>query len=241
MKAIKSFLIWTGITVLTATLYFVELFLTVFFSPFDPKAKIRHAQCFWWADNIVRMNPFWQLTVKGLENIDYKQTYVIVANHQSLADIIVLYKNRMQFKWVAKESLFSVPFIGWNLSLCKHIKLKRGDMGSIKEVYRQAAEWLRKDISVLFFPEGTRSHTGKFNEFQNGAFKLAIKEKRPILPISITGTANAIPRGSWVFKTKVHGILQVLKPIPTEHLSIKDFETLKNQARQEMEDSVAAV
>lgn len=241
MSAIKSFLIWAGIGILTATLYFVELFLTIFISPWDPKAKIRHAQCFWWADNIIRLNPFWQLTVKGLENIDHTRTYVIVANHQSLADIIVLYKNKMQFKWVAKESLFSVPFIGWNLSLCKHIKLERGNMGSIKKVYRQAAEWLRKDVSVLFFPEGTRSHTGEFNEFQNGAFKLALKEKRPILPISITGTADAIPRGSWIFKTKVHGILQILPPIETAGLGIKDFAALKDRARQEMESSVAAV
>ncbi len=239
MAAIKSFIIWTGITVLTATLYFVELFLSVISFPFDPDAKIRHAQCFWWANNIIRLNPFWKITVKGLENIDPKQTYVIVANHQSLADIVVLYKIRTQFKWVAKESLFSVPFIGWCLSLCKHIKLERGDMGSIKKVYQQAAVWLRKGMSVLFFPEGTRSRTGEFNEFQNGAFKLAIKEKRPLLPISISGTSRAIPRGSWIFKTKVHGVLRVLSPIATDSLQIKDFEMLKNQARQAMENSVS--
>jgi 1-acyl-sn-glycerol-3-phosphate acyltransferase len=152
-----------------------------------------------------------------------------VANHQSLADIIVMYKTRMQFKWVAKESLFKVPFIGWCLSLSKHIKLKRGDFGSIKNIYREASAWLKKDMSVLFFPEGTRSETGEIKDFQNGAFKLAIKEKKPVLPVSIIGTRDAIPKGSWVFNTKVSCKLTVLPAIETKDLPIGDFAVLRDR------------
>ena len=184
---------------------------------------------------MIRLNPYWDFSASGLENIDKRRTYVVVANHQSLADIIIIYKTKMQFKWVAKESLFRVPFIGWNLSLARHISLSRGKFSSIKEVYRKAAWWLRNDVSVLFFPEGTRSATGEMRDFQNGAFKLAIKEKRPILPISIEGTCDAIPKGSWLFTTRNPCRLKVLEPIETENLKMSDFASLRDLAHKRLD------
>jgi 1-acyl-sn-glycerol-3-phosphate acyltransferase len=207
--------------------------------PFDRKRKINHRQCFWWSNALIGFNPYWRLKVKGLENIDPKKAYIVVANHQSLADIIVMYKTRMQFKWVAKESLFKVPFIGWCLSLTKHIKLSRGSFGSVKKVYREAAYWLKNGLSVVFFPEATRSRTGKIGEFQNGAFKLAIQEKKPILPVVIDGTREAIPRGSWVFKARVNGKLTVLPPVETKNLLPKDFVFLKDAVHKSIEDLIA--
>lgn len=213
---------------MTIILYFVVLLIIIFTFPFDKKRKLAHRQCFWWSDWVIRLNPYWKLKAEGLENIDYKKTYVVIANHQSLADIAVLYQTRMQFKWVAKKSLFRLPFIGWCLSLTKHIKLERGEFSSIKKVYREAAEWLRKDMPVLFFPEGTRSDTDQMNVFQNGAFKLAIKEKKPILPIRIQGTRDAIPKGSWVFKAKVRAVITVLPAVETGELNPADFATLRD-------------
>lgn len=236
-KKILSVIIWVVGTALTVLLYFSMLFFSAVLFFFDKKRKVAHSQCFWWADALVSLNPYWKLDVSGLENIDKNRTYVIVANHQSLADIVVVYKTRMQFKWVAKESLFKVPFVGWSLSLAKHIRLSRGKFSSIKKVYREAAEWLRKDMSVLFFPEGTRSLTNEMNDFQNGAFKLAIKEKVPVLPISIKGTGDAIPKGSWVFTTQIPASLKVLPPIETSNFSPADFGRLRDLARAAMESS----
>ena len=219
---------------ITIVLWVVMLFLSIAL-PFDKQRRIVHSQCFWWSDAIVAINPFWEMHVKGLENIDKKRTYVIVVNHQSLADIVVLYQTKMQFKWVAKESLFKVPFIGWNLSLAKHIKLERGDFSSIKHVYREAAEWLRAGMSVLFFPEGTRSETGVMGEFQNGAFKLAIKEKLPVLPVYLEGTGNCIPKGSWIFEVKSPCKVTVLPAIETSGYSAADFARLRDDARASIE------
>lgn len=230
-----SIIIWSTSVILTITLYFVMLFVTVILYPFDKKRAVAHSQCFWWADAIFALNPYWDLYVAGLENIDHKKTYVIIANHQSLADIIIMYKTRMQFKWVAKESLFSVPFVGWSLSLAKHIKLERGKFSSIKKVYREAAGWLRSGESVLFFPEGTRSATAEMKDFQNGAFKLAIKEKVPILPISIEGTGDAIPRGTWLFKIKIPTRLKVLPAIETSGYGPADFAALRDAAKAALE------
>ena len=231
MRAIISIFIWIGSLLTTILLFFVVLFLTILLFPFDKLKKVTHAQCFWWSDAVIGLNPFWTVKVRGLENIDHNKTYVIIANHQSMADIAVLYQIKSQFKWVAKASLFNVPFIGWCLSLIKHIRLNRGDLASIKEVYHQASHWLRKGMSVLFFPEGTRSTTGQMGEFQNGAFKLAIKEKKPILPICIQGTQEAIPKGSWIFNIKMAGVVTVLPAISTDGYGPGDFSTLRDIVR----------
>ena len=135
MKAIISAFIWIGSGLLTILLFLVVFTLNILLFPFDKKKKITHAQCFWWSDLLIALNPYWKMKISGLEHIDRKKTYVIIANHQSMADIVVLYQTRMQFKWVAKASLFKVPFIGWCLSLIKHIKLTRGDFASICLLY----------------------------------------------------------------------------------------------------------
>lgn len=235
MKAIISIGIWFGSGLLTILLFFVVLVLNILLFPFDKKKKITHAQCFWWSDAVIGLNPYWDVKTSGLENIDYKRTYVIISNHQSMADIAVLYQTKMQFKWVAKASLFKVPFIGWCLGLIKHIRLTRGDFASIKETYHQASQWLQKDMSVLFFPEGTRSSSHQMNEFQNGAFKLAIKEKKPILPVCLKGTHDAIPKGSWIFKTRVSVKLTVLPAIETKEFGPGDFARLRDTVRAGIE------
>ena len=226
---------WIFGVFLTAFLYFVMLFFVIILYPFDKKRKVAHAQCYWWSDALARFNRDWKIEATGLENIDKKKTYVVVANHQSLADIVVLYQMKMQFKWVAKESLFKIPFLGWCLSLAKHIKIERGNFSSVKKVYRQAEEWLRQDMSVLFFPEGTRSETDTMNEFQNGAFKLAIREKRPVLPVLIRGTRDAIPKHGWVLSRKIHCIAKVLPAVETSALGPGDFELLRNDVRSKLE------
>jgi len=233
-QSIRSVLIWIVGAALIIILFFVMAFLSIILYPFDRKRKIVHAQCFWWADAVTALNPYWKVKVSGLENIDPHKTYVVVANHQSLADIVLMYKTKIQFKWVAKDSLFKVPVLGWNMQLARHIKLERGDFSSIKKVYREATEWLRSGVSVLFFPEGTRSDNNGMGEFQNGAFKLAIKEKMPILPIMVRGTENAIPKGSWRFTTKISCEIKVLPEIDTSGFPAYDFARLRDLTKAQL-------
>jgi 1-acyl-sn-glycerol-3-phosphate acyltransferase len=238
LNALLSLFFWVACVSLIAVLYLVMLVLLVFTFPFDKQRKILHRQCFWWSSAVIGLSPYWKVKVNGLENADPKRTYVIVANHQSLADIVVLYQTRLQFKWVAKESLFNLPFLGWCLGLCKHISLKRNDRSSIRDVYREAIEYIRSGMSVLFFPEGTRSDTDEMNSFQNGAFKLAISEKVPILPIAINGTRDAIPKGGWVMSSKVFCELTVLEPIETAHLPHGDFTKLSEMVRSRIAEKL---
>ena len=227
MRIILSLFIWIGCALITVATFCAIVVVSVLFFPFDKQRRLAHAQGFWWSDAIIALNPFWTIHVSGLENIDYKKAYVITANHQSLADIIVLYKTRMQFKWMAKESLFKVPFLGWSMALVKYMSLERGDYASIKKNVKESSAWLRSNMSLLFFPEGTRSRTGKVKEFKNGAFKLAIKEKRPILPITIKGTMDIIPKGNWILTRKVAGEMKVHPAIDTTEFTMADLPRLK--------------
>jgi 1-acyl-sn-glycerol-3-phosphate acyltransferase len=235
MRILQSILIWIVGTFVTMSAFLASLFLKIVPVPFPSRARMVHAQCFWWSDALVGLNPYWKLTVEGLENIDHNQTYVIVANHQSLADIIIIYQTHMYFKWVAKRELLKLPFIGGLLWVNDHVLLSRGEFSSIKTVYREAAGWLRRGVSMLFFPEGTRSGTDEMSEFQNGAFKLAIKEKRPLLPVFIGGTREAIPKGGWIFKTKVSGRLVVLPPIDTTQYKPADYAALRDLVRGKLQ------
>jgi 1-acyl-sn-glycerol-3-phosphate acyltransferase len=235
MRIILSIFVWIAGAIITAAAFLSSLILSIVLFPFPNKAKIVHSQCFWWSDALIALNPYWKLKVEGLENIDHDQTYVMVANHQSFADIILIYQTRMYFKWVAKRELLKVPFIGGLLWVNNHILLSRGEFGSIKEVYRKAAEQLRKGVPMLFFPEGTRSGTDEMGEFQNGAFKLAIREKKPLLPIFIGGTREAIPKGGWIFKTKVSGRLVIMPPIDTSDYQIADYSKLRDLVRDKLQ------
>jgi len=236
LKLIVSITIWIIGAILTIVLFFIVTFLSVVTFPFDKKRKIVNLPGFWWASAIIGLNPYWKLRINGLENIVPHKAYVVVANHQSLTDIFVLYKTHMQFRWVAREDLFKIPFAGWCLSLGKHIRLSRGQAGNLKKAYREMADCLRNDISVLFFPEGTRSNTGKLNGFQNGAFKLAIKEKKPVLPVFIDGTKKVLSKGGRIFNTNVSGSLTVLPPIDTAGFQPRDFAYLRDNVHAKLKN-----
>jgi 1-acyl-sn-glycerol-3-phosphate acyltransferase len=239
MRFIISAVIWIVGTVITAAALVSSLVIKAILFPFPWCEKLVHAQCFWWSDALIAMNPYWKLDIKGLEHIDRRKTYVIVANHQSLADIIIIYQIRMYFKWIAKKELLKVPLIGGLLWVNDHVLISRGDFGSIKEVYQKAAQRLKSGVSVLFFPEGTRSGTDEMNEFQNGAFKLAIKEKRPVLPIYLGGTREAIPKGGWVFKARASGCLTVMPAIDTAGYQTADYIRLRDLVRGQLQAAAA--
>ena len=239
MRFILSIAFWVAGTLITAAAFISSFILKIILFPLPNRARIVHSQCFWWSDALIALNPYWKVKVTGLENIDPQKTYVMVANHQSLADIVIIYQTHAYFKWVAKRELLKTPFIGGLLWANDHVLLSRGDFGSIKDVYLRAGEWLKKGVSMLFFPEGTRSGTDGMGEFQNGAFKLAIKEGKPVIPIYIGGTRNAIPKGGWVFKAKVSGRLAVLPPIDTSKYTMADFAVLRDLVRKKLEKVAA--
>jgi 1-acyl-sn-glycerol-3-phosphate acyltransferase len=171
----------------------------------------------------------WRLRLEG--RLPGKGPYVVVANHQSMLDILLISRVRREMKWMAKESLFKIPWFGWMFVLSGDIPIRRGDADSATGALQKARDYLARGMSVMIFPEGTRSRTGKLGTFKSGAFRLAIEAGVPVVPIAVTGTAAGYPKGSpWV--RPCHGIARILPPVPVEGYTLDDAGKLREAVRE---------
>ena len=200
--------------------------------PFDRRKVILHRLTCFWASLYTWLNPAWPVVVVGREKIDPNETYVMVANHQSLLDIFVLFRLFRHFKWVSKIENFRIPFIGWNMYLNNYIQLKRGDRSSIAVMLRTCRENLAAGNSIMLFPEGTRSPTGKLRGFKPGAFNLAKDTKRPLLPIVVHGTASALPKRGAILQGRHRIVIEVLDPIAYPAFAEEKAEDLMLRVRE---------
>lgn len=229
MDSLKSVLIWSGVVILV--LIWLPLMAICYLFDRDPAR--------YWTGRLFRIlgkyiskiNPNWQVKIEGKTDINDRHPYVMVSNHLSQADIPVISNLPWEMKWVAKKELFDVPGFGWMLKMAGDISVDRKAANRKLTTFRQAAYYLEHDCSVMFFPEGTRSRTGKLNRFAYGAFELAIQEEVPILPIAIDGTQGALPKKSWKFGPRNNIRLKVLEPVSTEGLSMDDIEQLTDEVR----------
>jgi 1-acyl-sn-glycerol-3-phosphate acyltransferase len=181
------------------------------------------------------INP-WHVRVSGAEHIEAGKVYVIVSNHQSMADIPVLTHVRVDAKWMAKASLFRTPVIGWMLRMAGDIPVERADRRQAAQALLKCARHLRQGCSLLFFPEGTRSPDGRVLPFQKGPFHLAAREGVPVVPIAVHGSGNALPRGTWLFGGSHRIRVRVLEPVPSAGM---DAEALRDTVRQRIVDELA--
>ena len=207
--------------------------------PFDPKLVSLHLYSSFWASLYIWCMPLWSVTILGREKICSGKSYVMVSNHQSNLDIIVLYRLFAPFRWVSKAEVFLLPFIGWNMSLNGYVKLKRGDKASAEKMMQECRRLLAGEISVFFFPEGTRSPTGLMRPFKPGAFILAKESKKPILPIVVNHTKNALPKHSLEFHGRHRMEVKVLDEIPYDRFAHVPAEDLAEQVRDLIASHVA--
>lgn len=166
-----------------------------------------------------------KVKITGLENIDRKGVYVFASNHSSQLDITALqWGVPTRLSMIFKKELARIPFFGWQLYLGPYVVVDRKDpQAAMKSL--EKAKWVmdKKKISVLVFPEGTRSKTGEVQNFKRGAFYLAAHSGYPIVPITINGTDKILPKGT--FKLKSGTIyLHFDKPIPTDNIKNKQDE-----------------
>ena len=200
---------------------------------FDPNRSWMHGLSRWWAKFAVYCTPLHRLRVEGLENIRPGKHYVVTANHQSMLDILlVLAALPLHYKFMAKKELFIWPFIGWHMGLAGYIPIDRNDPEGRRSAFLGAERTLARGVSVLFFPEGTRSPDGEIRNFKMGAFKAAKDAEISILPVVIDGTWDAVPKKSWKLKKKVGFVVSVGKPVPFN--SETRLDTAVPAVREEM-------
>lgn len=190
-------------------------------TPFDPQRRAVHAYICATAFNYLRINPFWRVRVEGREKLPAGPA-VLVANHQSMADVIAALGLMHPYKFVSKSSLFRVPVLGWMMKMAKYVAVDRGKPSSMQRMMEECRRWLGSGMSVLIFPEGTYSPTGQLLPFKRGAFQLAISEKVPLVPVVLTGTREVVVGdGPWM-SPKAEVRIRVLDPIPVEQLGEDD-------------------
>jgi 1-acyl-sn-glycerol-3-phosphate acyltransferase len=212
--------------IVLATILYGTISLVVSFFDSTGRMQIRVARA--WARMLLRVSGV-KVHVEGLERIDPAGSYVFIANHLSYMDTPVALANvPVQFRFLAKRGLFQIPFLGTHLSRAGHIPVPREDPRASVKTMQVAAESIRqKNISLLIFPEGGRSHDGVMRPFKEGGAYIAIRAGVPVVMI---GTREVLPFGSGVVEPgEVR--LRVLEPIATAGMTLKDRGALTERVR----------
>lgn len=222
----------------SAILVCVSAVLCAVTAPFDPNRRIVHLYSCWWAYHYLQINPLWRCSFEGLEHIDASKPYVLVANHQSYWDIMLLYGLFKPFKWVSKDSIFNIPFLGLNMRLNQYVEIARGDLKSVKEMMADCKGWLKRGAAIMIFPEGTRSENGEIGQFRDGPFKMAVDCGVPVIPIVLDGTFGVLPKGAKRLRFTGELKVKVLPAVNPEDFS-NNVRHLRDHVRTSMVDTLA--
>jgi 1-acyl-sn-glycerol-3-phosphate acyltransferase len=229
---IRTLLVWLiGLPITVLIFIFVIISLA-----FDRSGNSIHSVSALWGRILLFLSGV-TVEIKGVENILRDRPQIIASNHKGAFDILALQAFiPVQFRWVAKKSLFKIPIIGWSMSLAGYVSIDREKAGSAYKSIERAAEKVKKGVSVLIFPEGTRSSTGSLLPFKRGGFLLAIKSGVPIIPVSIRGTENLMRKESILIRP---GVVKVVigRPIP---VSDTDEKPLMEIVRKAIEEGLRA-
>jgi 1-acyl-sn-glycerol-3-phosphate acyltransferase len=209
----------------------VSIFLTLFDKSGDAAIRVGRV----WARSLLRIVGM-RVTVEGLEKLDLRKSYVICSNHLSYMDTpVVLGSIPANFRFLAKEGLFQIPFLGTHLGQAGHIPVPREDPRAAVKTMTTAAQVIReRSISMLIFPEGGRSMDGVLQPFKEGGAYIAIKAQAPLLPVALIGTRTVMAMGSPVFHPFRRVTLRIGDPIPTEGLTLRDRERLTDAVREQI-------
>ena len=177
------------------------------------------------------LNPLWRFRYSGTMPKDPRRPFVVVSNHESFTDILLISHLPWEMKWLSKAELFRIPIMGWMMWLVGDIPVKRGFGPSALEAMARCRKALDNRVSVMIFPEGTRSKTSDLLPFKDGAFRLAIEAGVPILPLAVSGTGTALRKHDWRFG-RSDAEVRVLNPVETTGLGLDDVPELKARVRQ---------
>ncbi len=205
-------------------------------SPFNPSGRLVHWFARWWARTLLWVGRV-PVRLEGLENIPGGQPCVLVSNHASAADIPILFGSLpIQFRIIAKDSLFHIPILGWCMRLAGYISINRTNPKKAMRSLRKAARQIRDGYPAVVFPEGTRSRTGELQPFKAGAFLLAIESGVPVVPVGISGSFDILVRGSMRIRPDARVAVRIGPPIKTNGYTSKDRRGLAEKARMAVED-----
>lgn len=169
--------------------------------------------------------------VVGRENLKKGQSYIFVANHQGAFDIFLIYGFlNHNFRWIMKQEMRKVPFVGRACAVAGHIFIDRTNITSIKASLENAQKQLVGGLSVVVFPEGSRTKTGKLGKFKKGAFQLAVDLKLPVVPMTIEGPFDILPIGTIILHPR-RLRLTIHPPIESSKEGVEAIIDLSSRSR----------
>lgn len=240
VRTVLSIWAWFALAVVILVIVPIVALLRLVTAPFDPGRYLAGRTFRMIGVVHEKLNPLWRFRVSGDVPGDPRRPYVVVANHESFVDILLICHVPMEMKWMSKSEFFRYPFLGWAMRLAGDIRLERGDKKSGARALEECRDRLDKKVSVMIFPEGTRSQTGELGEFKDGAFRLAIDAGVPILPLAVIGTRDALVKKDWRFgRSKAE--VRVLDPIATDGLGKDDVPALRDRTRDTIAAALAAM
>lgn len=225
--------LWKYLVVLpvAVTTTLVGAAIVVVLVPLIDKSTLSRVIAGSWARICAWITPM-RVTVVGREHVDPDQSYVVVSNHQSLFDILVLYGwLGLDIRWVMKKELRSVPGLGLACQILGHIYIDRSDHEAAVASINAAKERISGGTSVVFFPEGTRSDDGRLKRFKKGAFRFAVDTGLPILPVTVDGARDVLPARRYDLRPG-RARLVIHPPIPVAGGAPSDLTELIDRARR---------
>jgi len=207
---------------------------------FDRSGRTGHGIARQWAKVAVWVSCV-KIRIEGLEHIPGEGPYLFMSNHQGAYDIFALEGHLpFHFKWLAKKELFSIPVLGWAMAAAGYIFIDREGTRETVKAMNEAAQKIHDGMSVVIFPEGSRSPDGSIQPFKKGGFSLAIKSGAPIIPIAISGSREIMPKERLIVRPGEIRI-RIGQPIETQHWALRDWKLLMEKVRQAISREFALI
>ena len=226
MDVLKSMVVWLVAIVYMLLFFPVTFIIWLLVMPFDSKRKITHWILNWQSLILIMIIPIWKIKIEGREKGLKETPCVIISNHQSILDILLINCLRYRLKWISKIENMKIPFLGWYLRMADYITVDRGNKESKEEMYEKSYKYLKNGTSIMMFPEGTRSVDCEIGFFKRGAFQLAIDAQVPILPIVLDGSGGVLPKHGLIFTTGHKIRIKVFDPVMPESFNTDDQDIL---------------
>jgi 1-acyl-sn-glycerol-3-phosphate acyltransferase len=224
---IRTIFVWSCIVIDTLVLSPLAMIIYLF----DRSGRTGHGVARLWARVIVWASGV-KVKTEGLEHVRGEGPYLFMSNHQGAYDIFALESHLpFQFKWLAKKELFFVPVLGWAMAAVGYISIDREGTRKTVRAMNEAARKIQEGMSLIIFPEGSRSPNGSIQPFKKGGFTLAIKSKAPIIPIAITGSRGIMPKEKLTI-TSGEIRIRIDHPIGTQNYFLKDRKLLMEKVQQ---------
>ncbi len=231
-----------SLMIISSLVFFPLVCVVWFFTAWwDRKLKYVALGSALWASFLVWINPLWRVKITDRHKHKRNRQSIIISNHQSMIDVLFVFMLFPVGRWVSKIENFKMPLIGWNMYLNRAIPVLRGDKKSVLHMFKLVGKAIADGTSIIIYPEGTRTRTGRLRKFKTGAFDMALQFKQGIQPVVQDGAWKALPKKGFVMRGRHNIYVKVLDYIPYEDIKDMSGEEIAEMLHNVMEEGMRSL